>query len=237
MSLSFIIPAYNEQVLLPATLVALHAAARALARPYEIVVADDGSTDGTAAAARAQGARVVSAGRRQIAAARNAGARAARGELLVFVDADTQVPPTTLRAVVRAVERGAVGGGARVVFDDLGPVRRQLAAAFTAVWFSLLRWAAGCFIFARRDALAAVGGFDERYYIGEEMVLSRALKRHGRFVIVRPAVVTSARKMTDVPLASLLRDSGRLLVQGPRAWQRRSGLELWYEPRGRSAPG
>src|SRR5262249_60052871 len=82
--LSFIVPAYNEQLLIGRTLGALHAAAGALREPYEVIVADDASTDETAAIARAHGAQVVSVNHRQIAATRNAGARRARGELLFF---------------------------------------------------------------------------------------------------------------------------------------------------------
>src|SRR5450432_2845253 len=89
--LSFIIPAYNEEHELPATLSAIHAAAAANSEPYEIIVANDGSTDATAVVAVAAGVRVVTIQRRQIAAARNAGAREARGDILFFVDADTRI--------------------------------------------------------------------------------------------------------------------------------------------------
>src|SRR5262249_51904043 len=75
--LSFIVPAYNEQLLIGRTLGALHAAAGALREPYEVIVADDASTDETAAIAHAHGAQVVSVNHRQIAATRNAGARRA----------------------------------------------------------------------------------------------------------------------------------------------------------------
>src|SRR5215467_13374571 len=87
--ISFVVPAYNEERLLGRTLAALHSAARALSQPYELVVVDDGSTDRTAAIATAGGATVVSVQFRQIARVRNAGAAAATGEVLIFVDADT----------------------------------------------------------------------------------------------------------------------------------------------------
>ena len=78
-AVSFVIPAWNEEKLLGPTLDALHPAAASLGTSYEIVVADDASDDATPDVARARGARVVRCGGRHIAAARNAGARAASG--------------------------------------------------------------------------------------------------------------------------------------------------------------
>jgi glycosyltransferase involved in cell wall biosynthesis len=88
---SFVIPAFNEELLLGRTLCAPNEAARASGHPFEVVVVDDGSTDRTATLAREHGARVIAVNHRQIAATRNAGAREATGEMLIFVDADTIV--------------------------------------------------------------------------------------------------------------------------------------------------
>src|SRR5690242_3953856 len=85
--LSFVVPAHDEAPRLPATLASLHAAARACGVDYEIVVVDDASTDATAEVAAANGARVLRVEHRHIAATRNAGAAAATGARLVFVDA------------------------------------------------------------------------------------------------------------------------------------------------------
>ena len=100
---SFVIPAHNEEPLLAATLLAIHAAAEACAIEYEIIVADDASTDRTAHVAAGSGARVVSVQHRQIAATRNSGARASNGEVLVFVDADTLINKDVLRAALDTV--------------------------------------------------------------------------------------------------------------------------------------
>ena len=98
------------------------------------------------------------------------------------------------------------------------------------VWmFCRLRWAAGCFLFARRDAFEAVGGFDEAYFASEEIHLSRALKRRGRFVIVREAVVTSSRKARMFSGWQLVKLMTRLAAGGKGALQRREGLEHWYD--------
>src|SRR5689334_11730093 len=117
--LSFIVPAYNEEFELPATLRAVHQAAAGF--NYEIVVADDGSTDRTAIIAREHGAEVVSLCRRQIAAARNAGARNSRGDILFFVDADTRIAPVHVIKAVEALEKGFAGGSARILTDENVP--------------------------------------------------------------------------------------------------------------------
>src|SRR5438046_1201661 len=98
--LSFIVPAHNEELLLGSSLAAIHAAAREAGAQYEVIVVDDASTDGTAQIAESRGARVIPVNYRQIAATRNAGARAAGGEIFVFVDADTLVCTEVIREVL-----------------------------------------------------------------------------------------------------------------------------------------
>ena len=120
--LSFVVPAHNESQMIEGTVRRLHEAGAATGVPYEVVVVDDASTDDTAALAARAGARVVPADVRHIAAARNIGARAAGGEHLLFVDADTWLSGETARAALHAMRGGAAGGGARVRFD--GPVPR-----------------------------------------------------------------------------------------------------------------
>ena len=224
--LSIVVPAHNEEPFIVATLRALHAAAKEAGRPFEIVVVDDGSTDRTASLAAAEGARVVPAAVRQIAGARNAGARAAGGELLMFVDADTIVPAAALRAAVLALEAGAVGGGASPVFDAGTPAWARRTIGFTVWFLRTMGWAAGCFLFARRDAFERAGGFDERYFASEEIHLSRALKRLGRFVILREHVVTSGRKAHAYSASHALWLAIRMLRPG--SLKRRDQLEFWY---------
>src|SRR5215472_17483801 len=89
--ISFIVPAYNEEHEISDTLTAIREAAFGAIQPYEIIVVDDASTDATAKIASDAGAKVIPINRRQIAASRNAGARAAHGEYLFFIDADTRI--------------------------------------------------------------------------------------------------------------------------------------------------
>ena len=228
---SFVVPAYNEEKALPGTLAAIHAAMRAIGRPYEIVVADDESTDATTAVAREAGARVVPVQFRQIARTRNAGAAAATGDTLVFVDADTHVNEAVLRAALAALDEGAIGGGATPVFEPGAPRWSRVAIRMVAGPMALMDLAAGCFIFVRRASFEAVGGFDERHFAGEEIMLSWALQRQGRFVILRETVETSARKFVGASPWKTLWMSLKLAAGGMRGVRRRDGNEFWYDGR------
>ena len=229
--ISFIVPAYNEEPLIAATLDALHAAARVVQEPYELIVVDDASADETAAIALRHGARVVSVAHRQIAATRNSGAREASGELLIFVDADTVVNADVVRSAVQAMRDGAVGGGAAIRFDGDVPRYARLMLPVFIRLFRAAGWAAGCFVFCTRSAFMAVGGFDEAFYGAEELVISRALKRRGKFVVLSEAVTTSGRKFRTHSAGELLGTLWRLACRGPKAVQQRAGMELWYAER------
>jgi glycosyltransferase involved in cell wall biosynthesis len=219
--ISVVLATHNRAACLPRAIASVLAQEGAR---FELIVVDDASTDGTAEVARAHGAAVVSVDVRQIAAARNAGAKASRGELLVFVDADTIVTPEVLRAAIDAWRGGAVGGGAETTADAASPVwvRRTMR---TVVWIMRRAgWAAGCFLFARRDAFERAGGFDERYFAGEEIHLSRALKKHGRMIILEEAVITSGRKADHYTPWQALWLGARMLR--PANVKRRQ--EFWY---------
>jgi glycosyltransferase involved in cell wall biosynthesis len=231
--LSFIVPAHDEETLIGATLRAIRRAGDAAGRSYEVIVVDDASTDGTAAIAAAEGARVVPIAVRQIAKVRNAGAVASAGELLIFVDADTTVTPAVVQATCRAIDGGAIGGGSATRLDDASPW-------YAKVLMWLLAWAArpvrianGCYFFCTKQAFERAGTFDERLFAGEEIALSRALKKQGRFVLLRETVTTSGRKIRTHSFRELLGTLGRIVVGGPRVLQSRQRLELWYGPRRR----
>jgi glycosyltransferase involved in cell wall biosynthesis len=226
---SFVVPAYNEERFLGETLAAIHAAAREAGIAYEIVVADDASTDGTAGIAIDAGARVVRVEHRKISATRNSGAAAARGDRLVFVDADTLIDATVLRAARAALDAGAIGGGAHVRVAGEVPrwARWMLRAVIGLMRF--FRWAAGCFVFCTREAFAAVGGFDERHFAAEEIALSAALKHQGRFVILPEYVRTSPRKLAHHSPWRTLCMVLRMGVRGRSGMQRRDLAGFWYD--------
>jgi glycosyltransferase involved in cell wall biosynthesis len=227
--ISFIVPAYNEELTLAGTLQSIHEAARGAGLEYEVVVANDASTDATAAIAGSAGARVVNVHNRQISKSRNDGARASKGDRLVFVDADTRVNVDVIRAAMAALDRGAVGGGAGARFDEEAP---RYARVMLKVILAQMRWfrlAAGCFVFCRRDAFEAVGGFDERHFAGEEIMLSWALRKHGRMEILPEQVVTSSRKFRSRSLWETSWITLRLLSRGLGGARRREHTTFWYD--------
>ncbi len=229
--ISFVIPAWNEESVLGPTLEALAVAARRLDLPSEVIVADDSSTDRTAEIARQHGARVVSVQHRQISATRNAGAREARGDLLIFIDADTIVTPQVVCAAVEAVRTGAVGGGCAIRYSGRLPAYLRVFIPIE-VWFAQkMRMAFGCFLFCTREAFDAVGGFDPTIYATEEVTMSLALHRQGRFVCLRECVSTSGRKLRTHSTAEWFIQIYRITFARQRYIRDRAAMGVWYGER------
>jgi glycosyltransferase involved in cell wall biosynthesis len=227
--ISFIVPAYNEEHELAATLSAIRAAASGTAQPYEIIVVDDASTDATREIALCADAKVIAINRRQIAAARNAGGRVAQGEYLFFIDADTRIDRAHVSGGIAALEGGYAGGSARVEMDGFVPIwGRLLLRGFSSLYFGL-NLGAGAFLFTRRRNFDLVGGFDEQYFAGEEVYFSLELKKLGGFKVLREPVVTSGRKLRMYPARNFLRKFFGVILRGPRGVRSRAKLSLWYD--------
>lgn len=224
--ISFIVPAWNEESTLSNTLQSIHAAAFGTGVEYEIIVADDASDDGTVEVARRNGARVESNYRRQIAGTRNAGAKASRGAILIFVDADTCISSELLRATLRALDGGAVGGGCAVEFDYV-PAWAKRALPVFAWLYGKSGMAAGCYVFCRREAFDKIGGFDERFFAGEECVLSTRIRKHGPFVVLHEKVLTSGRKLRLFSPRQYATFLFNLCIHLPFR-RNHKGMELWY---------
>lgn len=227
--ISFLVPAFNEELELPATLAAIRSAAQGARADYEIIVVDDASTDTTAEIAIHSGARVVAINRRQIAAARNAGARAARGDILFFVDADTHINMRHVVDGIAALQSGCVGGGARLLADgDIPRWGRIFLKGFCAIYFGA-NLGAGAFLFTTRANFEKAGGFDEQYFVGEEIYFSFALRRLGRFKILREPIVTSGRKLRMYSGRHVFLKTMSILLGGPNVARSRKKLDLWYD--------
>lgn len=241
MRVSVVLPAFNEEKLLPAALAAVREAASAFTArgwAWECVVCDNNSTDGTAAAARAAGATVVFEPVNQIGRARDAGARAATGEWLVFIDADSTPSPALFASIAERIASGRVlGGGSTVELEPGTPRYARFVCGLWNLWSRLAGWAAGSCVWVEAEAFRAAGGFGTEYYAGEEVFLSRRLKalarRSGRrFVILSDHPLrTSSRKLRLYTLTEAGRFFFRMLFTAGRAAKRPDACHLWYDGR------
>ncbi len=235
--LSFVIPAYNEELELPSTMTAIAAAAATSGHAeYEVIVVDDASTDRTPQIAREAGAQLVSIKRRQIAAARNAGARTARGEVLFFVDADTRISASHITEAIAALGAGYSGGSAQIQTDGYLPWWGRLFIRVLCAVFFAVKLGAGAFLFTTRQNFTATGGFDEQLFAGEEVYFSLALKKLGRFKILREPVLTSGRKLRMYSAGQVFSQLFAILIRGKRAVRSRDRLDLWYGGKRESRP-
>ena len=227
-SVSFIVPAWNEESVLGQTIDAIKNSARQLPVTSEIIVVDDSSTDQTADIAVEHGARVVRVQHRQIAATRNAGALQAHGDVLFFVDADTLITEAVVKAALQSIQSGAVGGGCRFRFDGRIPLYARVLEAVTVRLYRFVGIAAGCFLFCTREAFASVNGFNAQLYAAEEGAMSLALRRQGKFVILYEAVTTSGRKLRTCSVREIFAPILRIVLHGHRYLRNRHGMEIWY---------
>ena len=191
---SLIIPAYNEARLLGRLLDSVDAARATYGRgdAVEVIVADNASTDRTAVIAAMRGSRVIAVERRVIAAARNAGARAARGEFLAFVDADAQVHPGTFVEIDRALADPRVLAGATGARLE----RWSIGIAFTYAMIVPIVFVTGMdtgVTFCRKEDFEAIGGYDESRLVAEDVAFLWALRRLGQTRGQRLARVTRAK--------------------------------------------
>jgi glycosyltransferase involved in cell wall biosynthesis len=237
--ISVIIPAFNEERLLGATLTQVKSAMAAFTQrgwESELIVCDNNSTDRTAEIARAAGATVVFEPINQIARARNSGAAAATGDWLIFVDADSQPSAELFADVAEQIQSGrCLAGGATVRMDE----KHLLAEFFTWSWncsSRMGRWLAGSFIFVEAAAFRKLGGFNNELFAAEELDLSKRLKKlareTGRGIVILHGhpLVTSARKMRLYTIWDHLKLLARVAFNR-RALQRRESCTLWYDGR------
>jgi len=218
--LSVVIPTLDEAEWIAASV------SSAVGGADEVLVVDGGSRDGTPDRAEAVGARIISStpGRaRQL----GVGAEAARGDVVLFLHADTQLPDGWDAAVRRALgDADVVGGAFRLRFDERSPVFRLLEWG-TRLRVALLRLPYGDqALFVRRSVLDAIGGLPQ-VPIMEDLDLVAALKRRGRLVLLALPVTTSARRYCERgPLRTAV-----LNLLAALAWAcglERARIAAWY---------
>ena len=188
--LSVVIPALNEAAGMAA---ALHALAPLVARGAQLLVADGSSMDVTVALAQSGGAQVVHAPRGR-ALQMNAGAQQATGDLLLFLHADTRLPPNADGLVQQALASGPQVWGRFDVRIEGEPRMLRVIAAFMnrrSRWTGIATGDQA--LFMTRAAFDAVGGFPAQPLM-EDIEMSVRLLKHSRPACLRARVVTSGRR-------------------------------------------
>lgn len=243
--LSIIIPAFNEADILAGTLGKIQEAIEGISS-VEIIVCDNNSTDQTADIARKAGAVVVSETVRQISRARNTGAGVAKGNWLLFIDADTYPEKKLMEKVMGRIKQNRmIGFGSTVKAID-GPLWARLRLERLNPSMRLFKWTGGAFLGCQAEAFHEIGGFSEGLYAYEEIEFVRRLKKYGRqqqktFTIFHlHPVFTSARKgdvwSFPILIISTLAALVLLLLHAimPLQWMKKTNrflLGFWYRQR------
>jgi len=206
--ISVVIPAHNEEAWIEGSV-------RSVLKQddpgaFEVIVVNNGSTDHTAQVARAAGALVVDEARRGPAAARNAGVRISKGEIVAFLDADCVAPSGWLRSLVEPFHDLDVTGVTGCFhFHDSNHLAHRIMFRLhlgyvepTLIWFSrkFLRFTpfSGANFAVRRSAFNRVGGFDESMtFWGEDTYIAHRLAAVGRTRRVPFRVYSSARRYNE----------------------------------------
>jgi len=238
--ISIVVPAFNEEKLIERSLQSIRSAATAFSHvgwEHETIVCDNNSSDRTGELATAQGARVLFEPVNQISRARNAGAAAANGQWLVFVDADSFPSAELFAEMVVQIQTGrCIGGGATVELDQ--PAR--WAIGLTCLWGYLSRWQrwmAGSFIFCEARAFRNLNGFSRELFVAEEIDFSKRLnelaKSRGKQVIIlyRHPLKTSARKVHLYSLREYFFFLLRSLLRLGSTFKDREACGPWYDGR------
>lgn len=187
---SVVIPTLNEAPNLAHCIAAVHASSAA----FELVIVDANSADETRALALRLGAKVIISPVRQRACQLNIGARNCRGDALLFLHADTLLPPNSLQKIEWALSNFQVGGGAFARRFDSDSSFLRFSCALASLRNSLIGWHLGDqAMFVRRQLFEKLGGFKEidRF---EDLDFSRRLGAETRLVTLRPPVISSARR-------------------------------------------
>ena len=229
---SVIIPAYNEEKWLHKSLNALQKAMSTIDMRGEIIVTDNNSSDKTSEVAQNYNAQVIFEPKNQISRARNTGAKIAKGQYLIFLDADTIISSEILQTALNNLKSGTCCGGGALVTADIfkGTYTQKILNFWTAI-ATKYQIAAGCFIYCLRDAFEDIYGFNEKLYASEEIWFSRSLKKWGgkhkmSFNLINSKIITSSRKLNH-PIRLIIATAMAIIL--PFSIYSRTLCWFWYK--------
>ena len=193
---SVVVSALDEQADLGRSLRAIARAAHAIRTDAEVVVVVLDRDAPLSRLAASTGATVVAARRPNVAAARNAGAAVATGQILVTIDADRVMSPVTFAEIERFLATGCYVGGGAIQHVERHTLAIDVAMAMSKLTTYLTGLGGGMY-WCRRDDFDAIRGFDERVTTVDDLDFARRLRDHGlrtgrKFVNLRRAPVTTS---------------------------------------------
>lgn len=223
--ISFIIPAYNEEKYIQCCIFAIQCACKALDCKHEIIVVDDQSSDLTRACALKLGVKVLTKKIRHLGEVRNHGAREARGDYLVFVDADTLVLESALEEMLNQKDSYEAGSTIGKYYDlNKYPLQKKTMNMYA--WFCRYIWrtANGYFMWCNREKFVE---FNPDYYLFEDVWFKN---NYNSFYLGHKKVLTSGRKaITHNFLLSLIPFMLKYVLFGNKIIKSKKHLGMWYD--------
>jgi peptidoglycan/xylan/chitin deacetylase (PgdA/CDA1 family) len=216
LTISIVIPAYNEEKLLPQCLASLKA--QDYGGKYELIVVNHASTDGTARVAQKYGARILictdRSGSVGAICPRDVGAREAQGDIIIQADADTVYPVDWLTKIARVFESRpeVVGLSGRFIYKSPPSwarleyfIRDRLNRATQKVFGRPIIISGATFAF-RREAFFKIGGYQLKAYSPDQYNISTRLRRQGKVVYDSAITVQTSHRAVQKPFPVIIGD-------------------------------
>ncbi len=233
--MSIIIPAYNEEKFIGRLLKSVRKAERLLkietGMAVEIIVVNNNSTDKTESVALEYGAKVVYEPVHNISKVRNTGFKHSHGDIVIFSDADNYISENSLLQIYKAMKSDKyIGGGMKFGWDKHSFFYHFIA--FGVNIGSRILGLTGVMIYTHRDEFEKIGGFNEQFYCGEDILFVRTLKKatkHNKLKyknIFKAKIVTSARRFNKMTLRDAVHFCVILLK--PSLMKIQNNCKVWY---------
>jgi len=237
---SVIIPAKNEESYIKSGLSAISVAKSEFNKHYpnsavEVILADNCSTDKTVEVCYGLVDKIITTDAHSIAGVRNAGAAAATGEILIFIDADSQMHYNTFVYIYELLANTDISAGCPEVLADCKlNYMWSFCLKLLNLYFKIINSGGGLY-FCRVEDFKAIGGFNENLYAGEDLDfvkrIKKQLKTSGfRFKAVGSIpILTSMRKLKFIELRKILGKFIKYLIFGNKVLTKRAEwVDIWY---------
>ncbi len=214
MKISVVLPTLNEEKYIESTLFHIRKM-----KPFEIIVADSHSKDKTREIAKKYGAKVVLCPRKNAAIGRNAGGRKARGDVILFLDADSIVFPNMLETLENDFKDKKVAGWTCSIYGFTPKWSEQLMYNMANQLINFLTMtmkkphAAGICIAVRREVFNKLNGFNENLKVMEDHDFAKRTKKYGNFIFSKDTCVfTSARRIENWGGLNLIKKYSKIYI-------------------------